>query len=154
MSALLDSAAASASASDDASPSFSWRERSRSRFGGLLDRLAVRAMSFAFDQTLMPSAGELAAGAQLPSVRGLAAEALVNHNTVARAWRELEHLGVVAGENGRGVFVTPQGPARARELRRAATLAAYERALAEALRSGHDIEELIGRAAALRRHSA
>lgn len=100
------------------------------------------------------AAGELAAGAQLPSVRGLAAEALVNHNTVARAWRELEHLGVVAGENGRGVFVTPQGPARARELRRAATLAAYERALGEALRSGHDIEELIGRAAALRRHSA
>lgn len=61
MTALLDSAAASASENDDASPSFSWRERSRSRFGGLLDRLAVRAMSFAFDQTLMPSAGELAA---------------------------------------------------------------------------------------------
>src|SRR5687768_6672630 len=88
------------------------------------------------------ASGRLAAGGQLPSVRGLAAEVLVNANTVARAWRELEHLGVVAGENGRGVFVTPQGPARARELRRAATLAAYERALGEALRSGHDIEEL------------
>ncbi len=61
MTVLLDSAAASASASEDALPSFSWRERSRSRFGGLLDRLAVRAMTFAFDQTLMPSAGELAA---------------------------------------------------------------------------------------------
>ncbi len=61
MTALLDSAAASASESEDDLPSFSWRERSRSRFGGLLDRLAVRAMSFAFDQTLMPSAGELAA---------------------------------------------------------------------------------------------
>lgn len=61
MTSLLDSAAASASENDDTSPSFSWRERSRTRFGGLLDRLAVRAMSFAFDQTLMPSAGELAA---------------------------------------------------------------------------------------------
>ena len=61
MTALLESASASASESDDGSPSFSWRERSRSRFGGILDRLAVRAMSFAFDQTLMPSAGALAA---------------------------------------------------------------------------------------------
>lgn len=98
--------------------------------------------------------GRIAPGGQLPSVRGLAAEALVNANTVARAFRELEHLGVVAGENGRGVFVTPEGPARARELRRAATLAAFERALGEALRAGHDLEDLIGRAAALRRIGA
>ena len=60
MTALLDSAA-SAAGNDATQPSFSWRERSRSRFGGLLDRLAVRAMSFAFDEKLMPSAGELAA---------------------------------------------------------------------------------------------
>lgn len=100
------------------------------------------------------ASGRLAAGGQLPSVRGLAAEVLVNANTVARAWRELEHLGVAAGENGRGVFVTPQGPARARELRRESTLATYERALAEALRAGHALDDLIGRAAALRRHSA
>jgi GntR family transcriptional regulator len=100
------------------------------------------------------ASGELPAGAQLPSVRGLAAEALVNHNTVARAWRELEHLGVVEGENGRGVFVTPQGPARARELRRASTLAAFERALGEALRAGHELDDLIGRAAARRKESA
>ena len=100
------------------------------------------------------ASGRLAAGGQLPSVRGMAAEVLVNANTVARAWRELEHLGVVAGENGRGVFVTPQGPAIARELRAAQTLSAYERALGEALRAGHALEDLIGRAAALRRHSA
>ena len=38
--------------------------------------------------------GELEPGSQLPSVRALAAEALVNHNTVARAYQELERLGV------------------------------------------------------------
>ena len=89
------------------------------------------------------ASGQLVAGAQLPSVRGMAAEALVNHNTVARAWRDLEHLGVIAGENGRGVFVTPEGPGRARELRRDHTLAAFEQALREALRSGHSLEALL-----------
>jgi DNA-binding transcriptional MocR family regulator len=41
------------------------------------------------------SSGRLAAGDRLPSVRGLAAAALVNHNTVARAYRDLEQRGVV-----------------------------------------------------------
>ena len=91
------------------------------------------------------SSGALAAGEKLPSVRGMAAEALVNHNTAARAYRDLEHLGVVEGKNGRGVFVTPSGPKIARGLRRAQTLAAFERALEEALRSGHDLSELLER---------
>lgn len=100
------------------------------------------------------ASGELAAGAQLPSVRAMAAEALVNHNTVARAWRELEHLGVVAGENGRGVFVTPGGPERAREQRRDQTLVALDQALREALRSGHTLANLMTRMNAQERDSA
>jgi len=86
--------------------------------------------------------GELAAGDQLPSVRGLASRAMVNHNTVARAWRDLEQLGVTLGRNGRGVFITPEGPAIARDQRLEATRAAFRRALAEALRAGHDPIEL------------
>lgn len=100
------------------------------------------------------AAGELPAGCRLPSVRTLAAEALVNHNTVARAWRDLEHLGVVAGENGRGVFVTAAGPRVARELRRQQTLASFERALHEALRAGHALEDLLARIRMDRRKSA
>lgn len=88
------------------------------------------------------ASGALAAGAQLPSVRRLAAEALVNANTVARAYRDLEQLGVVVGRNGRGVFLTPDGPRLARERRRAATLDAFRRAWREALRAGHDPEAL------------
>lgn len=84
------------------------------------------------------SGGELAAGAKLPSVRGMAAEALVNHNTAARAYRDLEQLGVVRGENGRGVFVTRGGPGIARRMRRAQTLDAFQVAMHEALRAGHD----------------
>lgn len=86
--------------------------------------------------------GALAAGDRLPSVRGLAATALVNHNTVARAYRDLEQLGVVRGENGRGVFVTEAAPAIARREREGETLRAFEAALRAALASGHTGETL------------
>jgi len=86
--------------------------------------------------------GELGPGAQLPSVRVMAAEALVNHNTVARAYRELEQLGAVEGQGGRGVFVTAAGASAARSARQATTLSAFRRALLEALRAGHDVTDL------------
>ena len=86
--------------------------------------------------------GELDAGAQLPSVRQLAAQALVNHNTAARAYRDLEQMGVVRGKNGLGVFVTSEGPRLAREARRAETLREFARVANEALRSGHEARAL------------
>lgn len=86
--------------------------------------------------------GALAAGDRLPSVRGLAAAALVNHNTVARAYRDLEQLGVVRGENGRGVFVTDAAPAIARREHGDETLRAFEAALRAALASGHTAQTL------------
>lgn len=86
--------------------------------------------------------GALVPGTRLPSVRGLAAEARVNPNTAARAWRDLEQLGAARGENGRGVFVTEEAPELARRLRGAATLDALERALDAALRAGHDPDHL------------
>ena len=51
--------------------------------------------------TLVAS-GRLAPGTRLPSVRALAGELGVAANTVARAYRELEHAGVVTtrGRNG------------------------------------------------------
>jgi len=86
--------------------------------------------------------GELAAGAKLPSVRGMAAEALVNANTVAKAYRDLEQMGAVRGENGRGVFVTAAGEEVACAARLDATLDAFRRAALEALRTGHDVTRL------------
>jgi GntR family transcriptional regulator len=89
------------------------------------------------------AAGALAPGARLLSVRALAAEALVNPNTAARAYRDLEALGVVEGRNGLGVFVTDKGPATARGLRKRSTLEAFARAAAEALRAGHTVDQLL-----------
>jgi DNA-binding transcriptional regulator YhcF (GntR family) len=88
------------------------------------------------------ASGALVAGDRLPSVRALAEEALVNPNTVGKAYRDLEAAGAVEGRNGSGVFVTEEGPARARALRRTETLAAFRRAAREALRAGHAAEAL------------
>ena len=82
--------------------------------------------------------GELGAGDRVPSVRGLAQSALVNPNTVGRAYRDLEHLGVVLGRNGAGVFVTERGPQIARRLRQRDTLAAFTEAVARARAAGHE----------------
>ena len=48
---------------------------------------------------------ELAAGGQLPSVRALAEQLVVNPNTVARAYSELARDGVIEGRPGKGFFV-------------------------------------------------
>lgn len=53
--------------------------------------------------------GRLAAGDGLPPVRKLAEQLLINPNTVARAYRELESAGVVAARRGAGVFVAENG---------------------------------------------
>lgn len=54
---------------------------------------------------LLVSTGRLEPGEQLPAVRRLARQLLINPNTVARAYRELESGGVVKSRPGVGVFV-------------------------------------------------
>ena len=45
-------------------------------------------------------------GDKLPPVRALAAELVINPNTVARAYSVLEHAGLVTTKAGSGTFVT------------------------------------------------
>jgi DNA-binding transcriptional regulator YhcF (GntR family) len=72
--------------------------------------------------------GELAAGERLPTVRALAGELGLAPNTVARAYRELEALGVLSTRGRSGTFVSGDGVTRAaREA--AATYADTVRAL-------------------------
>ena len=58
--------------------------------------------------------GALRAGDQLPGIRPLAEELVINPNTVAKAYRELEHDGVIELRHGAGAFVT--GAAREKKL--------------------------------------
>jgi GntR family transcriptional regulator len=52
--------------------------------------------------------GALRPGEQLPGIRPLAEELVINPNTVAKAYRELEHEGVVELRHGAGAFVSAQ----------------------------------------------
>ena len=58
--------------------------------------------------------GALRPGEQLPGIRPLAEELVINPNTVAKAYRELEHEGVIELRHGSGAFVA-EGP-RGRQL--------------------------------------
>ena len=54
---------------------------------------------------LAVATGKLEVDDQLPSVRALAEELVVNPNTVARAYADLAREGVIESRAGRGVFV-------------------------------------------------
>lgn len=50
--------------------------------------------------------GALRPGEQLPGMRPLAEQLVINPNTVAKAYRELEHEGVIELRHGAGAFVS------------------------------------------------
>jgi GntR family transcriptional regulator len=56
--------------------------------------------------------GALRPGEQLPGIRPLAEELVINPNTVAKAYRELEHEGVIELRHGAGAFVASNGRAK------------------------------------------
>jgi GntR family transcriptional regulator len=49
--------------------------------------------------------GAVRPGEQLPGIRPLAEELVINVNTIAKAYRELEHEGVIELRHGAGAFV-------------------------------------------------
>ena len=57
------------------------------------------------------AAGVLASGDQLPSVRELAAQLLLNPNTVARVYRDLERDGLVETRRGEGTYISSDASA-------------------------------------------
>ena len=65
--------------------------------------------------------GALRPGEQLPGIRPLAEALVINPNTVAKAYRELEHEGVIELRHGAGAFVSAQArPKKAADALRAA----------------------------------
>ena len=57
--------------------------------------------------------GALRDGDQLPTIRKLAEDLVMNPNTVARAYRELEHAGVLEVKHGSGAFIRESSRDRA-----------------------------------------
>ena len=86
--------------------------------------------------------GRLTPGDKLPSVRGLAAQALVNPNTVARAYRELEREGTVETRPGSGVYIAHGATKRCRKDARVVLEERLGRAVEEALAAGLDSNQI------------
>jgi GntR family transcriptional regulator len=58
--------------------------------------------------------GALREGDQLPTIRKLAEDLLMNPNTVVRAYRELEYEGVLELKHGSGAFIKESAAGRTR----------------------------------------
>lgn len=76
--------------------------------------------------------GVLNPGDQLPSVRELAVRLVINPNTVARAYGELEREGLLSVEQGRGTFISGGRPLLDQAARASRLAGLIDRVLVEA----------------------
>lgn len=63
--------------------------------------------------------GALQPGDKLPTIRKLAEDLVMNPNTVARAYRELEYERIIELKHGLGAFVTQSVVSRSKVMRKA-----------------------------------
>jgi GntR family transcriptional regulator len=89
------------------------------------------------------ASGRLASGGELPPIRVLAEQLLINPNTVARAYRELELAGIVTKRRTTGTYVSDAGSPLARRERLKILSERIDALLAEAHQMNVDTEELI-----------
>src|SRR5215469_13743898 len=87
--------------------------------------------------------GELRPEAALPSVRQLSRELVVNPNTVARAYTELEREGLLVSRPGRGIFVAQPRNDLTRAARDRRLTEQLDRWLTEAVNLGYAKEEVL-----------
>jgi len=78
------------------------------------------------------ASGSLRPGDSLPSIRLLSEELRVNRNTVAKAYSELENLGVIETRPGRGCFLQENQSALRKEVRRKLLIEELDRAVVQA----------------------
>ena len=91
----------------------------------------------------MVAAGRLRPGEQLPPVRKLAEELLINPNTVARAYRELEAAKVLSTRQGSGAYVADNASPLARREQTKILRDRIDQLLAEARHMGVQVDELV-----------
>jgi GntR family transcriptional regulator len=88
--------------------------------------------------------GRVKAGERLPSHRELAAQLVIAPLTVKKAYDELERVGLIDTQRGRGTFVTETLPAVDRAESRERLRDAAQRLLSQAALSGIPFAEVVG----------
>lgn len=87
--------------------------------------------------------GKLPPDQRLPSVRELSRTLVVNPNTIARVYTELEREGVINTRPGLGVFVARPKLELTREVRQERLRTLLDRFLTEAVHLGFSAEEVV-----------
>jgi GntR family transcriptional regulator len=96
--------------------------------------------------------GELQPEAGLPSVRQLSAELVVNPNTVARAYMELEREGLLVSRPGKGIYVAQPRFDLTRTARDRRLKEQLDRWLTDAVHFGFSAEQVLRMVAERVRH--
>jgi GntR family transcriptional regulator len=89
------------------------------------------------------AAGRLGPGEEMPSVRALAEQLVINPNTVARAYLELERAGLVLKRHGSGTYVSEDGSPLARKERMKILTQRADALLAEAQHLDVALDEIL-----------
>ena len=89
------------------------------------------------------ASGRLAPGEELPPIRALAFQLLVNPNTIARAYLELERAGVINKRHGSGTYVSDTKSPLARRERVKILTQRADALLAEAQHMDIDLDEIL-----------
>ena len=85
----------------------------------------------------------LSPGDEIPPIRTLANDLLINPNTVARAYLELEREGLVFKRHGSGTFISDGGSPLARKERLKILTERIDALLSDAQHLGVSLEELL-----------
>jgi len=78
------------------------------------------------------ASGALKAGEALPCIRPLAEELRVNRNTIAKAYSELESLGVIETQQGKGCFLKENNSPLRKEIRKRMLIEEIDQAIVQA----------------------
>lgn len=89
------------------------------------------------------ASGRLAPGEEIPPIRGLAEQLVINPNTVARAYLELERAGIVTKRQGLGTYVTEAGSGLSRREKAKVLARRADALVAEAAQLDVPLEELV-----------
>jgi GntR family transcriptional regulator len=89
------------------------------------------------------AAGRLSPGEEVLPIRALAEQLVINPNTVARAYLELERAGVVVKRHGSGTFVAHSPPSLSRSRRQKILTERADALLTEARQLGVGFDEVL-----------
>lgn len=89
------------------------------------------------------AAGRLAPGEEIPPIRALAEQLVINPNTVAKAYHELEREGIVTKRHGSGTYVSDHGSRLARGERLKILTQRIDALLAEARHMDVPVDEVL-----------